>query len=517
MKGMVTMLSLTTLMAFFATGTMAQGTDVASNWDKMIGLYVHQHWPYNHPYAARTWTLEDWRGFLEGIHLLGYNTVKIWPVLETMPKPLTESDRANLEKIGKVIDIAHHDFDMRVVIALCPNVVADNASASQATFEDRHFFHCDIRVNPGDADAMTAMLAWRKELLRPLAAADAIAIIDSDPGGYPGSTNQEFVDLLGAHRRLFDSLRPGIQLLYWAHAGWEGYARFYETGKFEMGKKSEFLDTYKRLKALNPEPWALANGRYAEEAGVEDRIVAYNYGCIEGEPSFPLTNFGGNQAHDGGAAMGPLGVMGNAQTHCVQLPNIFAFARGATGRPLEMDDYRDFAEKLIPGEGEAILAAWCLIGKPDPGPMHEMAEKLEAKAKQPLQEGPLKGLLFGNPERFLMDLVYQLRFLAAKTEFCNAVESDKGFQRAFRAFAQAAEAWQQRHGYENAWYLGHELAEALGKVGSPEIDAVFNPTILAKTPYGQVRERYYITESQTVRLIEAMMKAAAADIDRQAE
>ena len=28
----------------------------------VLGMYVHEGWPYNHPYAARTWTVEDWRG-----------------------------------------------------------------------------------------------------------------------------------------------------------------------------------------------------------------------------------------------------------------------------------------------------------------------------------------------------------------------------------------------------------------------------------------------------------------------
>ena len=30
--------------------------------DGIVGMYVHQHWPYHHPYAARTWSLDDWRG-----------------------------------------------------------------------------------------------------------------------------------------------------------------------------------------------------------------------------------------------------------------------------------------------------------------------------------------------------------------------------------------------------------------------------------------------------------------------
>ena len=60
----------------------------------MIGMYVHQHWPYHHPYAARTWTLEDWRGYADGMKQIGYNSFLIWPMLEIVPDPPTASDRA---------------------------------------------------------------------------------------------------------------------------------------------------------------------------------------------------------------------------------------------------------------------------------------------------------------------------------------------------------------------------------------------------------------------------------------
>jgi len=116
---------------------------------KIIGMYVHQHWPYNHPYAARTWTLDDWRGYADGLSRLGYNTIMIWPMLETMPDPLTPSDEQSLRKIEAVIRMLHDEFKMRVWIALCPNVAADNREAAKATFEKRHFFYCDTRINPG--------------------------------------------------------------------------------------------------------------------------------------------------------------------------------------------------------------------------------------------------------------------------------------------------------------------------------------------------------------------------------
>ena len=154
-----------------------------------LGMYVHQHWPYNHPYAARTWTIEDYRGYADGLTKLGYNTMMIWPVLETMPAPLTPSDRADLQEDAKVIDMLHREFKMRVWIALCPNVAANDKEAAKYPFEKRHFFYCDRRVDPADPAAVRRMIKWRGGVASPPCQMDGIAIIDSDPGGYPGSTN----------------------------------------------------------------------------------------------------------------------------------------------------------------------------------------------------------------------------------------------------------------------------------------------------------------------------------------
>ena len=158
-----------------AAVTWAQPTTQPAG--KIIGMYVHQHWPYNHPYAARTWTVEDWRGYAGGLKQLGYNTILVWPMLETMPDPLTPSDQANIDKIAKVIDLLHRELGMRVYLALCPNVGANDAEAARATFEKRHFFYCDTRGNPGDPKALKRLIDWRAKLLAPLAAADGVAII----------------------------------------------------------------------------------------------------------------------------------------------------------------------------------------------------------------------------------------------------------------------------------------------------------------------------------------------------
>jgi hypothetical protein len=471
---------------------------------RVIGLYIHQHWPYKRPYAARTWTLDDWRGWADGLKKIGYNTVMLWPMMETMPEPLTPSDKAFLNRIGKVVDMLHRDFDMKAYLVICPNIRADNAEASKATFEKRHYYYCDTMVNPGDPAALESLVKWREQLLTPIKNIDGIAIIDSDPGHYIGSTNAEFVG----------RLRPGIELIYWMHAGWRGWSRFYETGKLILGTPEEQLDTLTQLKAVNPEPWGIANGlQYAEKLGIANKVISFNYGFIEAEPSFPMTNFGGRTAYEGAKAQTARGVMGNAQTHCVQLPNIFAFARGATGQTLTDDDFRQFAEDLIPGKGTLIVSGWQALAGKDTAEMERIAAELDAVAKDNPQGGRLNGLLFGSPKRFLGDLTKMLRLRAAVYQFSDVMDAgqNQNIKPAFKKMVAAAETWQKQHGYENNWY-DPKLHAALRKLNSAPINAVLNITYEAREPYSpgittagdQIKENFRRIETYTPQLLAAM-------------
>ncbi len=469
----------------------------------IVGMYVHQHWPYNHPYAARTWTLEDWRGYAGALKKVGYNTIMIWPVIETMPDPPTSSDLAALEKHRQVIAMLHHDHGMRVWIALCPNVAPNDAEARKYAFEKRHFFYCDRRLNPADPAALRELIRRRDKLLAPLAEADAFSIIDSDPGGYPGSTNAEFVELLVEHRKLFDRLRPGIELVYWLHAGWEAYCRYYRTGEFRLGTHEEHLDALARLKKADPAPWGVANGlKEAEELGISGRVISFNYGRIEGEPSFPLTNFGGESAYQGGKTPGPRGLMGNAQTHAVQLPNTFAFARGATRQSLTEQDYVKFAEDLLPGQGRRIVAAWRALSGSDRGAMRAEARGLEEViASRRMTPGPLAGLLFGSPERFLTDLVLELKLRTAWLDFAEAMRQPE-----LHRFVLAAAEWQRRHGYQNNWSWPG-LEETLRKLGSPEVNAVLDGRKIETHSFEDVNRFFRSQETFTTRLLDAMKTA----------
>lgn len=479
----------------------------------LVGMYIHQHWPYNYPYAARTWRVEDYRGYCGGLKALGYNAVMIWPVLETMPSPLTRSDRATLKKIAAVIDMLHSELGMRVYIALCPNVGVNDQEARKAPFEKRHFFYCDTRVNPGDPKALDQLIERRRELFRPLAKVDGVDIIDSDPGGYPGSTNEEFVNLLMAHRKMFDSLRPGIELVYWNHVGWPAYGRWYQTGKFNFGTEAEFVEALTLLKHHDPKPWGIANGlTYAEKVGVADKVIAYNYGRIEGEPSLPMTRFDVAGACEAGKSKGPRGVMGNAQTHCVQLPNTFAFARGATGKPIAREDFVRFAEDLIPGQGELIVQGWESLDSEYTAAMRVAADRLDQLPSSRLKAGPLKGLLFNNPRRFVADLVCMLRLKAAFLDYVAASESGTGVKLTLEEFTDALDAWQERTGYQNIWNWP-KLVESLTRLHSPPVDKLVRRDILnpasepGATPFEKVANSLKRSETFTPELTRALKEA----------
>ena len=513
------------LLLVLLTGTLFASAQQSGNKPKILGMYMHQHWSYKHPYAVRTWTLDDWRGYIGGIKQLGYNTVLIWPMLEIMPDPLTPSDEANIAKIAKVIDMIHNDFGMRAFITLCPNVSPRSDEGRKYTFEQRPFFHTDDRVDPGDPVAFGKLMEWRKKLFAPLAKADGMFIIDSDPGGYPNSTNMEFAYILGAHRRMLDALRPGIEIYYWAHFGWEAYSRFYATGDLVKGEPREPLEVMSLLsKDKRMEPWGVASsgfgGNFANDAKMGERVLTFPYGAIEGEPSFPMTIYGGDRATNGGKSGAFRGVMGNAQTHAVQLPNTFAFARAAQGLSVEKSDYIKFANDLLPGNGETIVEGWEALQGEDVAKMKAAIKKLSPLLKSTLKTGPLKGLLFGDGSRFIDDLILQLRLTSTMYEFSTVINNQANnkakVKKTFAALTAAADAWQTKHGYGNHWHWP-AFHEALRKLNAKPVTETLNTLTFVSeegdTPFDKVKNGLARLEDFTPRLI-ASMKKALAEMDR---
>ena len=503
--------------ALLADRVSGEETPAPSSEKKLIGMYVHECWVYNRPYAARCWTDEDWHGYLDGLSRLGFNLISIWPQLEIMPNPLTASDRAKLHQLRRVIDMAHREFGMKAWVILCPNNIPLDEYARRSTFENRSFSGSELRIDPADPQAMDDLIARRELLLKPLSEMDALVIIDSDPGGYPNSTNKEFVDLLIRHRKILDRLRPGaIELIYWVWSGWGACGRILATGEGTDGTESDFLETLAMLKERNPEPWGLARGlEYAKKLGLQSKVINFDYGAIECEPAFPMTNLGvhrGGDPYKAGQEMAPRGTMANAQTHCLQLPNTFAFVRGARGLPLADQDYIHFADDLIPGQGERIFTAWKVLGGTDSERMKRCAAELAPFVKAKLEPGPLKGLLFGDANRFAEDLYIMLRLRAACCDFMNASAQNLPVFKPFAELVAWLDRWQIVTGYQGWWGLsaGGDIDFHLRKLGVPRLAEFYRYVSknCMKTGVGTPMERAttgnYYNETETLRLIRAL-------------
>lgn len=497
--------------------------------DKIVGMYIHQHWSYNHPYAARTWTFDDWIGYLGGIRRLGYNTVVIWPMLEIMPNPLTHSDSLYLSKIADVIQTAQAKYQMRVYLVVCPNVSARNEEASKYTFEKRPFFQTDDRVDPADPIVLGELMEQREALLRPLARADGLFLIDSDPGGYPHSTNLEYVYLLGAYRRVLDRLRPDMELYYWTHFGWEAYSRFYADGRLKVAAQDEIREVIRLLLKQGYEPWGITGSRYendiveiAKSVKMEDRVLTFKYGAIEREPSFPFTLYNCDTTYRSGLDIGERGIIGNAQTHCVQLPNTFLFARAALGLPAEKADFIAFANELVPGYGELIVEGWEALQSDNPQHMNQVADRLsDAIHKANFHAGPLSGLIFGDPSRFIRDLALQLNAMGSICRFVAIVNeqpvTSRGVKDALATLIQSFEAWQRVHGFSGNPRSPHipgkmeELMIALTKLNNKELSDLLTRRDIENIPgesgFGKARKYLQEMETFTPKLIVAMKHA----------
>jgi hypothetical protein len=126
-----------------------------------------------------------------------------------------------------------------------------------------------------------------------------------------------------------------------------------------------------------------------------------------------------------------------------------------------------------------------------------------------LKTGPLKGLLFNDPRRFVNDLAMMLRFKAAVETFHAAVDSNQKVLPAFRTLVVTATTWQTQHGYQDAW-SDARMFEALRKLNIKTITEVLDESFTLKkatSGYDRVRLGLAQVETHTPRLLGAMQKA----------
>jgi hypothetical protein len=230
------------------------------------------------------------------------------------------------------------------------------------------------------------------------------------------------------------------------------------------------------------EPWSVfacapVHVQATDQLGLADKRLFFPYGLIEGEPTFPLSNYTPQALADRLASLAttafPRGTMANCQTHCLQLAHTYLFAHLARGGTLASADLENFAEKVLPGSGATIARAWQSVEIADPDSQRRAAEAVRRRIGLLHPLGPCAGLLLGDGDRFLADLAMNLDVRAGLSELSAASAAGRDIKPALGRLLSDLIPYQRRLGFVDAYYgaLYDGLNEPLKKAGNPRIDA----------------------------------------------
>jgi hypothetical protein len=385
-----------------------------------VGFYLHGGWVFNYPFAPRKWQREDFSNMFTLLNRMGYDTVMLWPLLEAIPMPLSDTDAAELRTFRPTIDDARA-AGLRVWLTQCPNLTTSPALRTLPWRERNPYpvmrtIHFD---NPADT---TAYFEHRAAIMKILNNADGYVTIDGDPGGYASAQPQHFVDVflhdaatLAAHGE-----RPGKQeVITWLWCGWG------TKGVWREPIEPFLRAVYESLPTKMSEPWSIlpgrshrdghANGRTTvrlmEEYHQESRSTLLLYETVEFEPTPPAaklqfdlirTNLCEESANLGRVR----GVMANAQQPVMVLPNIWFFVRCARvpayAAKSDTDILYDFAD-FLGGDRNVLATAWkCLTLN-----LSELPADLPARLRS-LPLGENAAFIPGGPTRYLDVLAKQV-------------------------------------------------------------------------------------------------------------
>ena len=178
-----------------------------------------------------------------------------------------------------------------------------------------------------------------------------------------------------------------------------------------------------------------------------------------------MTNFTPDLTREIAARPAPV-VMGNAQTHCIQLPNTLAFAHGALGRELTDQDFVDLAGGLLGKHGDAVFRAWKGFDTESADECLSLAGEMEELQDANLKVGELSGLLFGSPRRFVNDLVLQLRMRGTCLRLCESLNGGNDHPRRCASSCSPPISGKPNTATGTAG-SGRSSTRALAKIGSP--------------------------------------------------
>jgi hypothetical protein len=388
---------------------------------KRRGFYLHEGWFFQYPFAVRTWQRADFAAMFQLLRRLGFEDVMIWPMLESIPAPLSDGDAAALREFRPTIDDAHQ-AGLECWITTCPNL-APRPEIAAKPFPQRNPWPFLQSVRLDDPAQAKPYLAHRAAMIAILNNADAYVTIDGDPGGYAGAKPEDWLKVFQSDRAAIDQhgVDPRRQrVVPWVWCGWG-----------TKGVWQEPIEPYIRaslalLAQHLPEPWDLlpgrshlegwANGRInlalAEEFGLIPRSTLMCYEAIEFEPTPPasvlqLDHIRRILKQEAKYAATARGVFGNAQQPVMVLPNLYFFARGSKDLAyLDQPDRAvlgDFAD-LLGGAPGLLVPAWSCLNLG----LSELPEDLPKKLRAMRLTGETAQFIPGGPKRYLDILASQV-------------------------------------------------------------------------------------------------------------
>ncbi len=339
---------------------------------------------------------------------LGYDRVMLWPLIETIPIPLSAADTRDLYQYREIVTEAQH-ARIECWLVFCANLTA-RPEASAKLWKDRTLMP-NLRVMHFDnSPEKSAYLEHRAKIISILNNADGYVTIDGDPGGYAGAKPEDFLDVFRADHDVLQKYgtHPRSQkVIPWIWCGWgtrgvwqEPIQPFVETElnllKTNLPEPNEFLIGQCR----SPFACRRINVDLAQKLNLTSQSSMLCYESVEYEPATPSAKLQFEEIRntlreEQSFLNNSRGLMGNAQTPIMVLPGIYFFARAARDTNyLSKSDgqiLHDFA-KFLGGDPALLIPAWtCLrLGLkelPDALPMRLREMKLKSKSARYIPGG----------------------------------------------------------------------------------------------------------------------------------
>lgn len=428
------------------------------------GFYLHACWKFNHPFAVRSWSQEDFGGMFALLREMGFNLVMLWPPFECIPAPIGTAERGQLLFYRDLVDRAHAKKLECWVVATANCTV--RPEIAEIPLAERHYYPFRVDVRLDDPGGREAYLSHRREMQKILNNADAYVTIDGDPGGYPGAAPRDFVDVLLADRRTIDDFgtHPESQkIVPWLWCGWG--ADWGKNGTWQEPIEPLNGPLLEEIKHRIFGPWNLlpgrscwehwANGRtnmaLAERAGVIPESVLLTYEVIEFEPTPPGIRIQFEHIRRVFREEKDLlalakGVMGNAQQPVMALPNLYFFGRSASDSAyLERGD-RDVLCDLagfLGGDPEVLVPAWdCLrLG------LAEIPDDLPEKLASAALNSPAASLIPGGAPFYLRILAAFVRARVEILRLCEGPSAGEDLPSVIAGCLRQAYQWWLMHRY----------------------------------------------------------------------